>query len=366
MIVPHFEWMIDLAERARKRGDLRYDDILRHIHQALEVREAEPQRGLTLLEQAHALAERVQEPWLIMLADHLYLTVLNGASGDYSVALPIVDRTVAMTRTPAGARFPQRICVGEDQIRIWVGIDPLGYAARIESGIATMEAELPEDSYCRSCLASVRTRYAFELGRWDETWALLEQALTTELLPQELPALHTQLCLVAWRRGDWDRLRHWAAEGVASSRTHDLAACLAECIAWQAVLARRDGDEPAAQRLCRSAVLEAKRSLRPLAHEYFDALCAFHEMAREYDRAYQTRGRQLALLQGKEHIWEECRVRIEACRLLALQGRASEGATAAARQAAARLQQPDAVLEGLARLAGGDLTPFYPSPAVPK
>ena len=365
-MVPHFEWMIELAERARKRGDLRYDAILRLIHQGLDVREAEPQRGLVLLEEAHALAERVHEPWLVLLADHLYLTVLNGASGDYSIALPIVERAVAMTHTPAGSSFPQRICVREDQIRIWVGVDPAGYAAGIEAGIAMMEAELPEESYCRSCLMAVRTRYAFELGRWDETWALLEETLTTRLLPQELPALHTQLCLVAWRRGDWEGLRHWAAEGVASSRTHDMAACLAECMAWQAVLARRDGDEPAAQRLCRSAVLEAKRSLRPLAHEYFDALCAFHEMAHEYDRAYQTRGRQLALLRGKEHIWEECRARLEACRLLALQGRASEGATAAAREAAARLRQPEVVLAGLARLAGGELSPVYPSPAVPK
>ena len=365
-MVPHFQWMIESAERARKRGDLRQDEILILIRDALDVRDAAPQRGLQLLEAARAIAERVQEPWMVLLCDHLYLTVLSGASADFSIALPIVDRAVAMTRTPAGARFPQRICLGEDQIRIWVGIDPVGYAPRIEAGIAVMEAELPEDSYCRSCLLSVRTRQAFELGRWDETWRLLEETITKPLLPAELPAIHTQFCLVAWRRQDWEGLRHWAALGVASSRQQDLAACLAECLAWQAVLARRDGDEPVAQRLCRSAVLEAKRSLRPLAHEYFDALCAFHEMAREYDRAYQTRGRQLALLQGKEHIWEECRARLEACRLLAVQGRGSVGATAAARAAAARLQNPDPVLAELARLASGDLTAGYPSPAVPK
>ncbi len=367
-----WRWVLEFAERMDLLGDQRRHRLVLIAKEALDAREIDPPEALRRYNEGRAEAERLRERWWVLFFDWLRLQVITGEMGDYLTGREVVTWAVEEARKPLYGRFPQRICLHEDLIRIHLGIDPLGYAGVIEDGIAYMTQVLPEISPCHECLQSLRTRLAIELGRWDEARAELLKSLNEDRSRHQMAprserhwvsqkfsaeksraAELTQLCLVAWHTQEYDDLRAWVAEGESVARLVDQPACLAEFHVWQALLARRDGSEPTAQRLCHSAVLEAKRSTRLPAREYFDALCTFYEQGRDLRQACQARGHQLNLLRGKGQTFVEVHAHLERCRLLARLGHSLDNALPAARLAALSLVDPAPALEQLDRIAQG-------------
>ncbi len=341
--------------------------------EALEIREKEPERALKLYNQGRDEAVALRESWWILFFDYLRLQIITGPLGDLAEGLRIAEAGVAEADKPLYARFPQRVCLHEDVIRIQCGIDPLGFAPQIEAGIDFMINNLEADSLCHDCLRGVKIRYALEIGRWEEARKLLLESLATPvggmhpIKPQSerhmvgqkvttekiRAAEYTQLCVVAWNCGESENLRAWALEGEATGRRVDEYACIAECLMWQAVLARRDGDAATAQRLCQRAIQENKQSLWIAGTSYFDALCLFYEESGELRMACQARAHQLNLLRGKGQTFVEVRAHAERCRLLSLMGHSLESALPAARDAAGFLINSEPALETLERIAHG-------------
>ncbi|HXT37819.1 MAG TPA: hypothetical protein VN837_19765 [Chloroflexota bacterium] len=358
----------------KARGDFRRERLMYLALEALEIREKEPVRALKLYNQGRDEAVALRESWWILFFDYLRLQIITGPLGDLADGLKIAMAGVAEADKPLYARFPQRVCLHEDVIRIQCGIDPLGFAPQIEDGIDFMTRSLPADSLCHDCLRGVKIRYALEIGRWDDARKLLLESLagptggmnpvtpknerhmvgqkvTTEKIRA---AEYTQLCVVAWNCDEPENLRAWALEGEATGRRVEEYACIAECLMWQAVLARREGDAAAAQRLCHRAIQENKQSLWIAGTSYFDALCTFYEESGDLRLACQARAHQLNLLRGKGQTFVEVRAHTERCRLLSRLGHSLESALPAARDAANFLIDPSPALEAIERIARGE------------
>ena len=367
-----WRWVLEFAERMAQLGDQRRRRLAFMAQQALDARETDPPEALRLYNEGRAEAERLRERWWVLFFDWLRLQIIIGEMDDYATGREIVVWAVDEARKPLYNRFPQRICLYEDLLRIRLGSDPLGYAGVIEEGIASMAQVVPERSPCRDCLQTLRTRLAVALGRWDEARVGLLTSLNDDRSRYQMPpqserhwvaqtfsaeksraAELTQLCLVAWHTQEYDDLRAWAAQGEAAARLVGQQAWLAEFQVWQALLARRDGSEPLAQRLCASAVLEAKRSARMPDDAYFTALCAFYEQGGDLQRACQARGYQLQLLRGKGQTVVEVHAHLERCRLRARLGHSLATALPAARLAALALLDPAPALEQLDQIARG-------------
>jgi len=167
-------------------------------------------------------------------------------------------------------------------------------------------------------------------------------------------SVYCDLCLVCQRRGDWEAVAEHAerAEGLAR-RLDQCQSELAAAQLWQAILARRAGDERQAARGLRNATRRMGRLRTPPSKEYFDALVLYHELGGEPERGLEARDRELGIIAGKGRLVYECEARTRRCSLLARLGRLRPEDVEAARAAARRLRIPDGYLAEIDRLAAG-------------
>ncbi|HEY1014527.1 MAG TPA: hypothetical protein VGE07_17595 [Herpetosiphonaceae bacterium] len=319
------------------------------LDEASPLFETHPEQARAILEQARATARRLNEPWWERFYDHWLLQLLLHHIKDYNAALELAVRAAVEVRKPSYQQFPQRICLQEDLISAYVGIDPLGHQQRIEQALDYMQREVAPSAECRYCLQGLRTSFETELGRLDRALAAgLEEMAAAQWSDHHLMGAYTSLCEIAYLRGDWQNLPDWAVAGEALAIANDDLDNLIEFLAWQAVCARRQGDEEAAQRLYRRATSRAGRMGVPPGRIYFDAICAYHELRGAYHLALKVRERQLATLAGSGQLYRTGLCHIQRCRLLKLLGKPLDEAAAMARDAIAQLSDPAPLLAHLA------------------
>src|SRR5262249_58918739 len=87
-----------------------------------------PDRTLTMLAEARTLAEQMGESWWVLFIDHWRLQALLNFKLDFRNVLDIAVGATLEARKPQYANFPQRICLHEDLISSYLGIDPFGHA----------------------------------------------------------------------------------------------------------------------------------------------------------------------------------------------------------------------------------------------
>lgn len=199
---------------------------------------------------------------------------------------------------------------------------------------------------------------AGELGLLDEAEALARQGLAVAADDPDAWTARahavfcfSHLCELAWQRGDRAGLEESARVGeeLARMTSHQLE--LAEFLTWQGLLAREAGDAERAARLFRLGARRVAQLGMPPDHIYFDAACAYHEQAGEWEQALALRRRELELLEGKGRWAAECRCRVRLCRLLRRLGLAVAEEVERGQEAAGRLRFPQQTLAELARLS---------------
>ena len=355
-----WDWVETFRREARAGGD---EERLRmmSLHSSAQMRiENDPERALDLLRQARAVAVQINEPWWVLLIDHWRLQVQLHYTFDFRDVLDLAVRATLEARKPEYAHLPQRVCLHEDLVYAYVGIDPAGHADAIRQALEFMRGQATEDMECRYCVQNCATEFNLRCGRLEEAGDSARRTLEmADGEPSRRAGEHhavyarCDLCEIAYIRKDWDALRDESGVGEELARRCENPRKLAEFLVWRAVLARRDGDEDAARRLVRQAAgrLVGMRALPSTA--FFDAMCAYHEQGGDLAGALRTRERQLETLAGKGRLVHECRARVERCRLLARMGLPLADDLAAAREAAGKLRDPAPHLEELARIEAG-------------
>jgi hypothetical protein len=233
-------------------------------------------------------------------------------------------------------------------VHAYVGIDPDGYAAEIEEALAYLEAEIPpepnDDRYVM--LGDKRTFYA-ERGLLREAYAVaLAQVNLTDNDRNNADwyavQVHSSLCWLCAQFEDWDGVAaHAETTEKLARRRGQCETELSEAQLWQAVLARRAGDEAGAGRAYRTATARMNRLRTPPAPDFHDALALYFTLAGDLPRALRVRDRELESILDRGRLAYECRVRIKRCRLLSQLGQLQEADLAAARAAAGKLRLPE-------------------------
>jgi hypothetical protein len=351
-----WNWVLEFANQARDQGDEDRLQLLALLHEAGDARETEPDLALAHCIEGRALAERLGEPWWVLLFEHWRLQVLLHFKSDYSAILDLAVQSALEARKPIYARLPQRVCLHEDLIYCYVNTDPCAHADAIREALAFMEAETAPDQECRHCIQGCAATFALTTGNLDEADRAGRRAL--EMVEDDEPrsrphhamTAHAKLCEVAARREDWEGLAEHAAEGARQGQEVSRPRLLAEMLLWQALLARRSGNEKRANDYLAQATRLVAR-LGALPYEaYFDALCCFHEQGNEWDKAAATRSKELELLAGRGLWHRACRVHLARCRYLKKIGWLGEVHLKAARAAAGQLRDPAPWLAELERL----------------
>ncbi len=352
-----WQWVHEFARDASESGDDQRFQIYQLALEASEYGKEDPELNLATLNEGRALASQLNEPWWILFFDHWRLQNLLNYQRDFREVVEIAVTATLEARKPIYAHFPQRICLHEDLITAYLGIDPLGYSNVITEAMDYMKAEVPDDVECRFCAESCRAEFALVCNDLDgaeksarRTLKMADECETQSTSDHHGAAACGYLCTVSYRRQDWESLREWSDMGEELNRKRDEDLGLATQLIWKAILTRIHGDEDQAKRIRHRAISRVKRARSTPGADYYDALCAFHEQGDELDKALLVRERELARISGKGRLHDECQIHLKRCRILAKLGELSEEALQEAREAANRLRDPKPILAELDQL----------------
>jgi hypothetical protein len=355
-----WDQFFEIREEFFRNGD---EDRLRltFLHsEGFACQETDPDRTLAIFTEGRQLARRLNEPWFVLFYDVWRVIAQLSYKHDFRNVLDLAIQCALEMRKPANAQHAWRFAAFNNLVNAYAGIDPEGYDEPIRQALAYLQAEIPpgpnDDRYV---MLTHKRRFLADADRPDEAYRVAQEQLAlADTDPNRhnadwyTIAVHNHLCGLCAQKGDWEGVAsHAAAVEELARRVDQSQINLAEALAWQALLARRAGEELPAGKLFRRAVSRMARLRRPPTREYFDALCLYHEAGGDPARALRVRDRELATVLDKGQLAYECRVRIQRCRLLRETGELRESDLAAAREAARKLKSPDKQLREIDNLA---------------
>ncbi len=357
-----WDWFIERQEEYERQGDRERLRLAELHDEGFDCHETDPQRTLALFTEGRRLAEKLGEPWWAMLYDVWRVMAMNHYLADYRNSLDLAIHCVLQMRKPQFAHHPWRIASYNSLLECYLGVDPVGYADAIRELLDFLETEIPQEP-CPDRYVYLGRRRVFsrETGDWQGAYqtALAVIALgesdpdPSQVGPYTVSDV-ADLCWICYNLGDWDGVRDFAqqAEELARSLAHAKEE-LVEVLFWQAVLARRDGDEPRAQRLYRQATSRFSRLAQQMSKETFEARILYHVLGGQLARAVQTCDQTIAIIEPTGRWAHLHRIHWHRCRLLARLGKLQPADLEAARTAARRLKKHEPLLAELAELERG-------------
>lgn len=357
-----WDWFDEFELQAQLQGDRARLHLSQLQKQAYRFRERDPDHALALLAQGRSLAERLGEPWWILYYDQQRVHALLHFKQDYRDVLSLAIRNTLTLRKPAYAAYPRPLLIHGDLVSAYLGIDPRGYADRIQQALDYLDEQTAPEGDERYLLLGSQRQFALECARLHEalqfSYRSLELAATD---PDSGRARHflvftySGLCEIAWRKGDWDLLQESATAGEVTAHLVGHQVELAGFWMWLALLHRHHQDESKAT----NYYLRAQRTLSGLGmppdSSFRDAECAFHEHHDRLDLALQAREAELFSLRGRGRLASECTCLFHRAAYLHRLGRLTSEELIPLRAVAAQLRDPDPVLRQIERLERGEL-----------
>lgn len=350
-----WDWIRNYERQAYINNDEMRLRVIDLYYQSLDFYETNPDQEIALLRQGRALAEEIHDYWMMAFFDHWIIQGLF-LKGDYTTALDLAVRATVEARKPPYEGCPQRVCLHEDLIKIYLVNDPVGNAARVQQSLGFMEQQIAPDYECRFCLQSKKIGFALDLDELDKAQTLALRYLSdADGEPHYLTQAYLYLCEISYRREAWAALGKWALLAQEAAQKIDRKLVRVEALAWQALAMQRTGDPDAADRYLRVAMVGAARLASKLPAAYYTALCDTLELRGSPETALQLRDQQLERLLNGAGVHAICECRLKRCELLKRMNHpALPEELAAARETAQKLIDPsrylaklDAVEKGL-------------------
>jgi hypothetical protein len=321
---------------------------------AMDIDESDPAAAITILDAAIARAANANDLWWKLFLEHWKLQMLLNKKRDFSAALDCAARATLEVRGSQFDAFPQRICLHEDLISSYGGLDPQGYAPLIQNALNYMESQIAPGMECEMCHIALRAEFYRSTGHpeaLDLAWEYLERA---ERKNHEFYG--AQACL---------QLCHSLAEIEGVGAREQMTEILAlgrdllvrakytegthEILMWSALVARWNGEPeaPRAYQRAREARARYGAAARP---GYYYAGVLFHEADGNLERAIQLLDEELQEIEGGSEFWREANRRLKKCELLKEMGLSWHTEGERVRQVAQKLNKPEGIAAKLAAL----------------
>jgi hypothetical protein len=342
----------------QRAGDAERLALANSFQEAGRYRETNPELRLEMLTRGRAEAQRLNEPWWVLLFDAWRLQTLTSDLVDFTRALPLaMELMVTFNRTEHRAHY-DRVSVLTDVLCCYVQVDPIGFSDELERGFAHLDDEVTrEPAVERFLLDSRRMTYFGETERIQEAYdlALDSLARAERSTDRDLRIWHGAwtlypLCYFCSTLGHAEQLKGYAEDMADRSANYpNLRRTEASAWLWLAIIARKAGDEQAASRAFHRGLSLLKGLTRG------EEICAgqvatYYELGGDLQAAVGVLDRDLAFVTPRGMLHHTCRVHIARCRLLNAAGTLTPADVSQARQAAAKMRVPDWHLERLGRV----------------
>lgn len=277
----------------------------------------DPETAVFKMSEAREMAMEAGDSGAVLTMSHWILQNLIHRLHDYNRAYDLAVQTALEARKPEHQHRQEHICVQEDLINTYIGIDPIGYSELIENALTYMEGEITTRIQCRYCLLGARSSFEDACGNLER----MKQAATRYMSESENYSHHysssfASMCYYYYQLGDWETMLSYAERGEELNTGHDYADTAAELIAAQALALRKLGREREAVNAYRRATNKAASTVVRKDDPYYDMLVDYHLAAGELDAASKLRERHLENLCGKGQIYWEAYYRLDYARLL--------------------------------------------------
>ena len=224
---------------------------------------AKPTRPMAqaLYEEGLRLAKQLGEPWWAMYYAQRRIQARMFWGDHFDDALAWAVESALEARKPQYASFPELFTVYFNLLLAYIGVDPAGYAAEIRQAIRSLEQDVPRIP-ARRLPAGVREAAvcarAGRPGRGSSSprsvrCALAEEGVNRRSAAYHLSFVYEDLCGIDFKRGDLELLARTRRIGRGDGPASPANNCRwPEFQLWQALLARRSGDETQALSLRRT------------------------------------------------------------------------------------------------------------------
>lgn len=323
-------------------------------YKAFAMRDTDPQASVEQMILASRQAKDAGDARGALYIDHWILQTLLNRLGDYTRSYDLAVQAVLEARKPVHAGQMERICVHEDLIDAYEGVDPLGNASVIQDAFNFMAQEVTPDLDCRHCLLGAQIDFELTCGKIDQALTDTQRYLSeTEGSAHYQGLAHLSMAKIMRAREDWEKmLQHANRAAQYLSQIESNARSEASALAGRTLALRRLGFKPDAQVAYKLATGKAEAIAGVLPRSYYDFLCDFWQVEWDMEAALALRDKQLAELIGKGQIYWEAVCRLQRVKLLKQLKRPFAEEAEPIRALAAKLRDPQVILKPLEELAG--------------
>jgi hypothetical protein len=291
-------------------------DYWEKFYDAEELEYDDPTTAIAGMLQARELARAENDLQAVFEMNHWILQTMIFRSGDIREAYDLAVQTALESRKPDYAQARTRICVYQDLVLTYFGIDPIGYAEPIQAALNHMQEQATPQMTCRFCMTSLMIHAKLALGEFEKAFEMSQHYLS--ILEGSWHRRHyatgayMHLCEIAHHRRDWNALLEYATLALELSE-NDSDSASDDCVflAAQALANKQLGGERHTH-FYRRATQKAARSKVIIDRRYYNLLADYHLSDGNLKLALKVRERELTHLTDKgRYYWEAlCRIHI--------------------------------------------------------
>ena len=337
-----WQWMRDFHFRAVENGDFERMQLAVLWEQSVELSYERPDEKLAILEQAGALARKLNEPYWDMFFDHWKIEVLLYEKHQPAAALKLAARSAFEVRKPIYDAFAYRPQITLSLTACYLKIDPIGYEPMLREAFEYARGQCQNDEELKPYFAQQWSRFLEAVGapdaveaNWRHLYAAYQSGtehyilfalvhLCSTLASYDLPAARSHV-------------GEFAALGIELCRMEERDREAAMFTMWRAVAARWDGDEIEARKSYARAYELQKRLTSP--HNAIDfAATIYHETLGEWDEALRVVENEIEVLKSHELAFLEAKRTLKQIELLRKLNRDCAEASARLREVASGLK----------------------------
>jgi hypothetical protein len=327
-------------------------ELYQLLWQAMDIRASDPDEAIRLLTRGKQLAEQNDNKYWMVTFDHWRLQVLLNYKRDFTTANRLAVEAAIEARKPVYQQYSSYICVQQDMILVYKGIDPIGYAPEIKEAIdLTLDQTSPGTS-CYFCLRRSLADYYTLIGDTEEAKNRLAEyyALTSTNRFYRVQAV-TRICVFTFQEQAWSDLRQAAQYGASIATDEDSVDDWLTLKAWEMIAQYHLENKEEASKLY-FIIQQKRRGLKMVpGRDYYQAVCAYHEATGDLAAALAARDEQLSHLCNSGQYYWECECQLERIRLLKQMGQPYGDAVNAVYGVAQKLKSHDIMQQRIENIA---------------
>jgi hypothetical protein len=286
---------------------------------------------------------------------YVYYTYDQKAAVDYAVRL-----TTRLQRSEYADCSHEHTSVYDILTHAYFYRDCLGYEKEIRESLEYIAANLPvqPDTRLRMDYILAELDYEngdFEAGR-DKVMKYISRAEYSH--PYRKSDGYLAARRVMYALGEIDLAHKYTELDAQVSQSGSYQRGTADALMWQAVCAKRLGNDGTAQSLFQRGLAQYEQFTIAPSLTYFDAAAEYHELCGDSEQALKLRQAQFEELPARGSLHDLALAHLQYCRLLGRMGKPVAEALQKARDFIQTLRKPSAHDTALKRIESGDYYQF--------